>query len=182
MAISKLRLAAKRSPSRHGRATSSATARTERICLCLGMMLITAFLFQAVIGLHWAWLFDLQEDFIFKQLSGLFLATFIAYQWRLNRARSRRMTRKAARLLGLHRIVGTLAPIFLYVHTQHWGHGYLNILTGVLSCRHRIRSGTRQNHRHEEPPVHQSLAVNSHRHGRTAAASARLPHPHRLYL
>ena len=96
------------------------------------MMLITAFLFQAVIGLHWAWLFDLQEDFIFKQLSGLSLATFIAYQWRLNRARSRRMTRKAARLLGLHRIVGTLAPIFLYVHTQHWGHGYLNILTGCF--------------------------------------------------
>lgn len=103
----------------------------SKIYFCLGLLLLTAFALQEFGDLSWPWLAKLQADDIYKQLSGFALVGYLVHQWRCSMLRNKGLIQKAARLLHQHKLLGALAPVFFYVHAQHIGYAYLQVLSLV---------------------------------------------------
>jgi len=98
---------------------------------CLGLLLVTAFTLQELGNFTWPWLAELQADDVYKQLSGLVLVAYIARQWRCSLLRNRGLLQQAARLLKRHKLLGAMAPALFYVHAQHTGYAYTQVLSLV---------------------------------------------------
>ncbi|MCL4790704.1 MAG: hypothetical protein KJ040_01480 [Gammaproteobacteria bacterium] len=96
--------------------------------LATGALLMAAFLAQALWGWRWEWLAGLQENELYKQLTGLALVLFFMMQWRLSVARMGSAS-PATRLLTLHRDQGALAPLLLYLHAIALGHAYIRVMS-----------------------------------------------------
>lgn len=97
--------------------------------LCLGLLLLIAFAIQNFGNLSWPWLAKLQENDVYKQLSGFALVGYLALQWRCSVLRNQGLMQQAAKLLNQHKLLGALAPIFFYAHAQHIGYAYLQLLS-----------------------------------------------------
>lgn len=102
-------------------------ASKERRFTWLGLVLVIAYVAQAVLGLEVDALVALQADDRYRVLSGALLAAFIAYQWRLGTQR----LRDAAGSVARHKLLGAIAPAVLYLHASRFAYGYLLVL-GVL--------------------------------------------------
>ena len=98
---------------------------------CLGVLLLTAFALQEFGNWSWPWLAELQADDVYKQLSGLALVGFLVHQWHCSLLRNQGLMQKAAKLLDQHKLLGALAPMFFYAHSQHIGFAYLQALSLV---------------------------------------------------
>ena len=96
--------------------------------LVTGTLLMAAFVAQTLWGWRWEWLAGLQENELYKQLTGLALVIFFMMQWRLSVARMGG-TIRAARLLTLHRGLGALAPLLLYLHAISFGYAYIRVMS-----------------------------------------------------
>ncbi len=99
----------------------------------VGLVLLFAFLIQFFLKLEWGWLYELQEEEMYKRWSGLFLAIFIVFQWVLSLTRTVKKWKKhAMNMQAIHKWVGALSPIFFYIHSMGMGYGYLLLLSYIF--------------------------------------------------
>ncbi|MCL4779648.1 MAG: hypothetical protein KJ049_05630 [Gammaproteobacteria bacterium] len=96
--------------------------------LLTGALLIVAYLVQLLSGWRWEWLAVLQANELYKQLTGIALALFFLMQWRLSVARMGAAA-PGARVLVLHRDLGALAPLLLYLHALTIGYAYVQVMS-----------------------------------------------------
>jgi len=96
----------------------------------IGLILFSAYLLQEIFQLKFEALELLQAKEIFKRWSGLGLGLFIAFQWLLTFSRIiPRFRAKAQSINELHKWIGILSPLLLYVHSTHFGFGYLMLFS-----------------------------------------------------
>lgn len=99
----------------------------------IGLVLLTAFFLQFFLALQWNWLYELQQDEIYKRWSGLGLALFIAFQWVLTLTRVVKKWRtKAMTMLTIHKWLGAISPLLFYIHSMAMGYGYLLLLSYIF--------------------------------------------------
>jgi sulfoxide reductase heme-binding subunit YedZ len=96
----------------------------------IGLVLLCLYVIQFVFKLEWHWLFDLQQEEMYKRWSGLALALLITFQWILTLTRVVKKLRKYAfKMTAIHKWLGALSPLFFYVHSMGMGYGYLLLLS-----------------------------------------------------
>ncbi len=99
----------------------------------IGLLLLSLFLFQYVLNLRWEWLFDLQQQEMFKRWSGFGLGLFILFQWLLTFSRVIKKFKKYSfKVTNLHKWIGAISPLFFYIHSMELGYGYLTLLAYVF--------------------------------------------------
>lgn len=99
----------------------------------IGIILLILFLIQFFLDLKWEWLFNLQQDEMYKRWSGLGLTVFILFQWVLTFSRVINKFKKySVKITELHKWVGALSPIFFYIHSMGMGYGYLALLAYIF--------------------------------------------------
>lgn len=103
----------------------SASERSDRITFVVGAVLLAMYLAQGLIGLEWQALARLQQNEIYKVISGCVLAVFLLYQWLVVRRRAY----EPVRALFWHKLVGSLSPAVVYLHASQLGYGYLLIIS-----------------------------------------------------
>lgn len=97
----------------------------------LGLALLIAFFVQEIHPWRWHWLTGLQDNDVYKQLSGFVLVAFIIHQWHCSILRNKGLMREAGRILHRHKSIGSFAPLFFYAHSQTLGFAYLQVLSLV---------------------------------------------------
>jgi hypothetical protein len=95
----------------------------------LGLLLLLGVCVLHGVGWRWTWLAEWQADKLYKQATGFALLAFILYQWRFSVVRAQGDPHKAAKLIGRHKWLGALAPLWLLGHSQALGYGYLAFLS-----------------------------------------------------
>lgn len=99
----------------------------------IGLVLLTAFFLQFFLALQWNWLYELQQDEMYKRWSGLGLTLFIAFQWVLTLTRVVKKWRtKAMTMLTIHKWLGAISPLLFYIHSMAMGYGYLLLLSYIF--------------------------------------------------
>nr|VFK15333.1 MAG: hypothetical protein BECKLPF1236A_GA0070988_1012313 [Candidatus Kentron sp. LPFa]VFK34730.1 MAG: hypothetical protein BECKLPF1236C_GA0070990_102947 [Candidatus Kentron sp. LPFa] len=92
-------------------------------------------------GYQWEWLAEIQENTLYKQLSGVALLALILQQWRFG---LRRFTGQGFTIgfMDSHKLIGCVLPIFILFHIRDLGVAYqrilaivilVNCLTGILN-------------------------------------------------
>ena len=92
---------------------------------------------QALFGIHFQYLHDLQQSDIYKQVSGFAVLFVIILQWRLNHVKQQGITGEVLRRCYLlHKNIGAVIPIVFFVHSSVFGYGYQILLVLALlgSC------------------------------------------------
>ncbi|MBZ0159850.1 hypothetical protein [Candidatus Methylomirabilis sp.] len=98
----------------------------------VGLFLLAALIVQQSTGWQWTLLTGLQDDNTYKLTTGFGLLALILYQWRFSVKRAQGEQRKAATMMGRHKLFGALFPLFFLSHSQILGYGYLGILSLTL--------------------------------------------------
>ncbi|WP_298342922.1 hypothetical protein [uncultured Algibacter sp.] len=99
----------------------------------VGLVLLFAFFVQYSLKLEWTWLFQLQQQEMYKRWSGLFLALFIGFQWLLSLTRTvKKWKSRAMGMQNIHKWLGALSPLFFYIHSMGMGFGYLLLLSYIF--------------------------------------------------
>lgn len=112
----------------HTRRNGNGGSQSITRWMWLGMALVAAYTAQAIADWRWAWLVAWQEIELYEQLTGVVLTLVFAEQWRLAAARMEGATELANRLLTSHKKWGALAPLWLYLHADDFGHGSVRAL------------------------------------------------------
>ena len=117
--------------------------KTNSYTTGIGLILFTGYLLQEILQLKINELELLQTQEIYKRWSGLAIGLFIAFQWVLTFSRViPKFRSKSENINNLHRWIGALSPLLLYVHSTNFGCGYLllfsylflgNMLLGTLN-------------------------------------------------
>lgn len=99
----------------------------------LGLVLLSTFFLQFFLKLEWSWLFQLQQQEMYKRWSGLGLALFIVFQWVLTLTRVIKKFRKhVMSMQTIHKWLGAVSPLFFYIHSMALGYGYLLMLSYIF--------------------------------------------------
>jgi cytochrome b561 len=99
----------------------------------VGLVLLFAFFVQYSLKLEWTWLFQLQQQEMYKRWSGLILALFIGFQWLLSLTRTvKKWKSRAMGMQNIHKWLGALSPLFFYIHSMGMGFGYLLLLSYIF--------------------------------------------------
>ncbi|MEZ4399331.1 MAG: hypothetical protein R3B06_04890 [Kofleriaceae bacterium] len=99
----------------------------------LGAAFLIAYVLVVVTGLAPAALRRLQARDAYLVVTGLALASLVAYQFKLSLARmDRRPVGPSA--VARHRVVGALLPLGLLLHAPGFGFGYLRMLSLVFGA------------------------------------------------
>ena len=99
----------------------------------IGLTLLFLYLLQFFLDLKWQWLFQLQQDQMYRRWSGLVLSLFILFQWWLSLTRVVKPLRKISlKMVKVHKWVGAVSPLFFYAHAMAFGYGYLLLLTYIF--------------------------------------------------
>lgn len=99
----------------------------------IGLILLFLFILQFLLNLKWEWLYNLQQDEMFKRWSGLGLGLFILFQWLLTFSRViKKFIKNSYKIINLHKWIGALSPLFFYIHSMDLGYGYLALLAYVF--------------------------------------------------
>lgn len=99
----------------------------------IGLAFLIAFFIQFFLKLEWQWLFQLQQEEMYKRWSGLGLAIFITFQWVLTLTRIVSKWRKYAMTMqNIHKWLGAFSPLFFYIHSMALGYGYLLLLSYIF--------------------------------------------------
>nr|VFK45275.1 MAG: hypothetical protein BECKTC1821E_GA0114239_104515 [Candidatus Kentron sp. TC]VFK49288.1 MAG: hypothetical protein BECKTC1821D_GA0114238_10744 [Candidatus Kentron sp. TC]VFK55678.1 MAG: hypothetical protein BECKTC1821F_GA0114240_100777 [Candidatus Kentron sp. TC] len=82
-------------------------------------------------GYQWEWLSRVQENDLYKQLSGVALLVIILQQWRFG---LRRLADKSYTMgfMDSHKLVGCILPIFILFHIRDLGIAYQRVLAIVI--------------------------------------------------
>ncbi len=104
---------------------------TRKYTIAGGLCLI-AYVVQDVFALKWAWLQQMQQDEIYKQISGLTLLLIIFQQWRLFWLRMQNHKAATYALLMRHLFWGVIVLFPFYFHVNNLGYGYLFVLSSVF--------------------------------------------------
>lgn len=103
----------------------SASERSDRITFVVGAVLLAMYVAQGVIGLEWQALARLQQNEIYKVISGCVLACYLLYQWLV----ARRRVVDPVGALFWHKLAGAFAPAVVYLHASELGYGYLLLIS-----------------------------------------------------
>ena len=99
----------------------------------IGILFLVLYILQYLLNWHWKWLYNLQLNESYKRWSGVFLMTFILFQWFLSLTRIiPKLRRKSLQMTSLHKKIGAVSPLFFYVHAMEFGYGYLFILSIIF--------------------------------------------------
>lgn len=99
----------------------------------VGLFLFVLFIVQFVFHLQWKWLFDIQQQEMYKRWSGLFLGLFIVFQWLLTIFRLiPRLRQRSLKMTTIHKWIGALSPAIFYAHSMTFGYAYLMLLSIVF--------------------------------------------------
>lgn len=99
----------------------------------IGLILLFLFVIQFALDLKWKWLYDLQQDEMFKRWSGFGLGMFILFQWLLTFSRVIARFRKYSfKITNLHKWIGAISPLLFYIHGMELGYGYLALLAYIF--------------------------------------------------
>jgi hypothetical protein len=99
----------------------------------VGLVFLCAFFLQFFLNLKWQWLFELQQEELYKRWSGLVIALFILFQWVLTFTRVIKKFRKYAMTMQtIHKWLGALSPFVFYMHSMSMGYGYLLMLSYIF--------------------------------------------------
>jgi ferredoxin-NADP reductase len=106
--------------------------RRDIAVIVSGLALLVAYLVQAALGGHWAWLEALHAEEPYRRWSGALLTVFILAQWALPARRVQGASPKVtARAITQHRTLGAVAPLVFYAHTTHFGYAMLFALSAT---------------------------------------------------
>ncbi|WP_299551277.1 hypothetical protein [Seonamhaeicola sp.] len=99
----------------------------------IGLVFLIAYFFQYFLKLEWNWLFQWQQEELFKRWSGLALMMLITCQWMLTLSRVIKKFRKHAMAMqAIHKWLGAVSPLFFYIHSMGLGYGYLLLLSYIF--------------------------------------------------
>ena len=98
----------------------------------VGLFLLTALIVQQSTGWQWTLLTGLQGTNTYKLATGFGLLAFVLYQWRFSVKRAQGEQHKIATMMGRHKLLGTLLPLFFFLHSQTLGYGYQEIFSLTL--------------------------------------------------
>ena len=100
----------------------------------LGLIVLVILIFQAIYGLPWTPLLELQNNQIYKQVTGYILFLMIGLQWYLGI--SRHKDKQFKNKIFWHKNVGLFLPIFFYIHAIQYGHAYQALIWTIfiLNC------------------------------------------------
>lgn len=99
----------------------------------IGILLLVLYILQDLFNWQWEWMYNLQLNQGYKRWSGVFVMTFILFQWLLTLTRIIPKLRKRSILFtSLHKKIGALSPLFFYIHAMEFGYGYLLILSIIF--------------------------------------------------
>ena len=102
----------------------------DRISI-VGLILIVLLILVTTSNIEISLLTKLQQDYIYKQLTGFLLSGFILYQWYFAFARQLEPA-QAKQKLQRHKIVGLLMPVLLFIHSTQTGHAYQAFIWAVF--------------------------------------------------
>ena len=115
----------------------------QQTYLLISWLLLGWYLFQYLAGMPVFWLSILQQDFVYKQITGFMLFCYMLCQWRIVlRHRNSRIT--AGERLKRHMKQGSIAPLLLYIHSIEMGFAYQFFLSSffLLHCALGLMYGT----------------------------------------
>jgi len=132
-------------------ATSSKGVQSN-LHIYVGITLLVLFLIQASTDLRFEPLYQLQENFVYKQMSGIVFLSLLLNQWRLYINRSMKISGQMRQILYSHRFYGAISPMVLYLHAMELGYALqaalsvsylLTVLSGLLTpytwgIRHKV--------------------------------------------
>lgn len=113
-------------------AARTAEQRTDQVFMTIGLILVAAFLLQALFQIKWPWLENIQVLESYKRWSGLGLLLYMGGQWILPYLRFNGRFKAAARHYRLHKRQGAFMPLVYYFHSTAFGYGYLLALSSFL--------------------------------------------------
>jgi len=108
------------------------TIQSSRSYLWIGTILLSAFLLQNLLELKWTYLETLQSDRDYKIYSGLLLYVYLVSMFVLPYDKNCKQPHSSAGRYFNHKIRGALIPLVFYVHSTHFGVGYLSLLSILL--------------------------------------------------
>lgn len=121
-------------PTRRTGPAGGSAARPATRWTMTGIVLLAAYAAQALGDWQSDWINSWQDIELYKQLTGAGLVVLFAAQWRLTATRTRGAVRRASRLLIPHQYWGATAPLWLYLHADDFGYGYIRAMSlGFLS-------------------------------------------------
>lgn len=95
----------------------------------IGVFLLLGFVLQAVLGVRWPELEEVQQRIGYKIASGSLLCIYLWTQWQVPYQRLTRTVSNGRARLAEHKLVGALGPLILYLHSAALGVGYTMILS-----------------------------------------------------
>jgi len=105
-------------------------SRNSKISIT-GLMLIFIILIISGENIEIKPLLSLQQNGLYKQFTGLIMFGFILYQWHFAFARKDRTCSVKDKLF-IHKMVGLLMPILLFIHTMQYGYAYQTLIWGIF--------------------------------------------------
>ena len=111
--------------------TAEPRKRAENVFLCVGLVLLAAYLMQAALGWSWRPLLEWQRTERWRLVSGFVLLGFLAFQWFLPWLRLTGRQLWGARHYPWHKYLGAFAPLIFFAHAPRIGAGHLFALGSV---------------------------------------------------
>ncbi len=107
----------------------------QQAWLVVSWLMLGWYLFQYIAGIPEYWLSTLQQDLVYKQITGFILFCYLLSQWRIV-LRYRKSRIRAGERLKQHMKQGSIAPLLLYVHSIEMGVAYQFFLSSffLLHC------------------------------------------------
>ncbi|MFY0598484.1 MAG: hypothetical protein JXR03_02355 [Cyclobacteriaceae bacterium] len=95
-----------------------------------GLTLFALFILQDLLGWKWDFLYELQDDQMYRRWSGLVLSLIILFQWSLSLVRSRpKWEELSLKFYNIHNWIGAFTPLLFYIHSMQLGFAYLLVLS-----------------------------------------------------
>lgn len=101
--------------------------------LTIGYLFLGLYLIQEYADLRWETLETLQLDETYKRWSGFGLGGFMLLQWSLTWVKSvKKWNYLSDSFVTAHKWMGSVSPLFFYVHSTHFGFAYLFFLSTLF--------------------------------------------------
>jgi len=104
---------------------------SQQTWLLFSWLILGWYLFQYTTGVPDFWLTALQQDTVYKQITGFILFSYLINQWRIV-LRYRKSRVSAGERLKQHMNQGSIAPLLLYIHSIEMGVAYQFFLSSFF--------------------------------------------------
>jgi hypothetical protein len=104
--------------------------KNNKYITVIGLLLFSLYVLQEALSIKWDSLEFLQTQENYKRWSGLAVGLFILFQWLLTFSRIiPKFREKSVTINEIHKWIGVLSPILLYIHSTQFGFGYLALFS-----------------------------------------------------